>query len=172
MGISLVLFAACLLVLDHGKSSVYAIALVPSACLAFSRCCTGSLNWVWRTNLRLSMRLLATSLGVQLLLRVCLDAVLAYQLTLAQAEEVSPYRTVDQQLDRAISLTSRVFGPERWWWALHTRPYLSLRSVWWQWSNGMDAPFDADTIIVNDNVACRHPPLPGADPAALQHLPP
>ena len=47
---------------------------------------------------------------------------------------------------------ARVFGPERWWWALHTHPYLSLRSVWWQWLNGLTPPFQPEYVIVNDNV--------------------
>jgi hypothetical protein len=149
---SLIVFAAGLLLLDHGKSSVYAIALVPSVCLALSRLCSGSIAWVWRTNPLLSMRLLAAALGAMLLARACLDGVFAYQLTLAQADEVSAYGAVAQQLDRAISPAARVYGPERWWWALHTRPYLSLRSVWWQWSNGLQPPFAPDTIVVNDNV--------------------
>ena len=43
-------------------------------------------------------------------------------------------------------------GPERWWWALHTHPYLSLRNAWWQWANGVEPEFEADYVIVNDNV--------------------
>jgi hypothetical protein len=52
-----------------------------------------------------------------------------------------------------------VLGPERWWWVLHTHPYLSLRGVWWQWSSSPGPTFvdgvswaDADNVVVNDNV--------------------
>jgi 4-amino-4-deoxy-L-arabinose transferase-like glycosyltransferase len=149
---SLVVFAGLLLVLDHGKSSVYAVALVPSVCLALSRAATGSIAWVLRTNPLLSMRLLAVALGALLFVRVCVDGVAAYQITLAQADTVSPYDNVAQQLTRALPPGARVFGPERWWWALHTHPYLSLRSVWWQWLNNQTPPFLPEYVIVNDNV--------------------
>jgi hypothetical protein len=56
-------------------------------------------------------------------------------------------------------------GPERWWWALHDHPYLSLRSIWWQWSlaadsSGQQLPqfldwvirTQTDVVIVNINV--------------------
>jgi hypothetical protein len=150
--ISLAVFGGLLLLLDHGKSSVYAIALWPSICLAVSRAVTGSVGWVLRTNPLFSMRLLASALAVLLVLRVALDGVTAYQTTLAQADAVTPYDTVGQQLERALAPDARVLGPERWWWALHAHPYLSLRNVWWQWANGSEPEFVADNVIVNDNV--------------------
>ena len=52
-----------------------------------------------------------------------------------------------------------------WWWALHSHPYASLRSVWWQWWAQASASHDqpprfvswvishqAEAIIVNDNI--------------------
>jgi len=149
---SLLVFAGLLLLLDHGKSSVYAIALWPSICLALSRAITGSVAWVRATNPLFSMRLLASALAVLLVLRVAVDGVTAYRLTLAQADAVSPYMVVGQQLDHAVDADARVLGPERWWWALRDRPYLSLRNVWWQWAGGAEPAFTPDDVIVNDNV--------------------
>lgn len=133
---SLLTFAGGLLVLDHGKSSVYAIVLLPSICLALSRLVSAFVP-----------------LGVLVLVLVCFEGLGAYQLTLQQAQQVTPYARVGQQIEAALVPGAHVFGPERWWWAVHEHPYLSLRSVWWQWGIGGGPDLsEADAIIVNDNV--------------------
>ncbi len=154
---SLVIFAGLLLLLDHGKSSVYAIVLLPSICLALSRLATGALASLWRRSPWLGLVPSAAAAG--LLVLVVLEGHAAYQLTLEQARQVSPYAGVGAQIDRALAPGSRVLGPERWWWAVHSHPYLSLRSVWWQWANALQPAFvdgtawtDADNVVVNDNV--------------------
>ena len=65
---------------------------------------------------------------------------------------------------------ARVFGPERWWWALHAHPYLSLRSVWWQWLNDLTPPFPARVRDRQRQRARRYPAFPRAHPAALPDL--
>jgi hypothetical protein len=154
---SLVVFGGLLLLLDHTKSPIYAIVLLPSICLALSRLLIGVLESLWRAKPSLALGPSAAA-GV-LIVFVLLDGQTAYQLTLEQAQQVTPYASVGNQIDQALAPGSRVLGPERWWWAVHTRPYLSLRSVWWQWANNAEPAFidgaawtDADDIILNDNV--------------------
>lgn len=156
---SLVIFGGLLLLFDHGKSSVYAIVLVPSICLALARLAMDGPSWVWRHSTTIWGKLGAVALGVELCVAVLIQSQPAYQLTLAQAEQVSPYAAVGQRLERALVPGARVLGPERWWWALHEHPYLSLRSLWWQWPASPGPMFtdgvswaDADNVIVNDNV--------------------
>jgi len=91
------------------------------------------------------------------------DAVHAYQLSLTQATDAGPYLGVGQEVESSLGPGARVIGPERWWWALHDHPYLSLRNVWFQWSaaarTGPPPRFvdwvtwaQADSVVVNDNV--------------------
>jgi len=147
---SLFIFAGLLLLLDHAKSSVYAIVLLPSICLALARVSTGVLEWAWS---RLWLRLAASVFGIVVMFAVTVDGSAAWQRTLMQAGQTTPYAAVGQQIERALAPDARVLGPERWWWAAHSHPYLSLRSVWWQWgvSSGPSLA-DVDNIIVNDNV--------------------
>ncbi|HEY3230293.1 MAG TPA: hypothetical protein VGJ87_13810, partial [Roseiflexaceae bacterium] len=147
---SLLVFAGLLLLLDHGKSSIYAIVLLPSICLCLARFSTSVLASAWP---RLWLRLPACLVGIWIMIAVSLDGIGAYQITLMQAKQVSPYAEVGQQIERALAPRARVLGPERWWWATHTHPYLSLRSVWWQWGLASGPSLsDVDNIIVNDNV--------------------
>jgi 4-amino-4-deoxy-L-arabinose transferase-like glycosyltransferase len=154
---SLVVFAGLLLLLDHTKSALYAIALLPPICLALSRLLTGTVESLWLQRPWLG---LAAGVAVAaLLVLVMRDGHAAYRLTLDQAQQVRPYASVGEQIDQVLPSGARVLGPERWWWAVHSHPYLSLRSVWWQWLNAREPTFgdatvwsDADNIIVNDNV--------------------
>jgi hypothetical protein len=156
---SLILFAGLLLLLDHGKSSVYAIVLLPSICLAFSRLLTGVVATLWRSSPHPLLGLFPCAAAAGLVVLVMLDGKAAYQRTLEQADHVSPYAEVGNQVAQAFAPGARVLGPERWWWAVHGHPYLSLRSVWWQWANEREPAFVdgvpwtlADHVIVNDNV--------------------
>jgi 4-amino-4-deoxy-L-arabinose transferase-like glycosyltransferase len=155
---SLVIFAGLLILVDQTKVQLYTIALLPSVCLALSSLLTGVLGWAWRQR-DLSLRAATSTASLGLLLAVVVDGQRAYRLTLAQADEVSEYTAVGQQIERALPPGGHVLGPERWWWAAHAHPYLSLRSMWWQWLAGRSPEFvdgvswaDADSVIVNDNV--------------------
>jgi 4-amino-4-deoxy-L-arabinose transferase-like glycosyltransferase len=154
---SLVIFAGLLLLLDHTKSSIYAVALLPSICLALSRLLTNVPATLWRSHRGSS--LVASGVVAAVLVFVLGEGRAAYQLTLEQARQVSPYASVGEQIEQALTPGAHVLGPERWWWALHSHPYLSLRSVWWQWMNAHERAFpdgtswpDADAVVVNDNV--------------------
>jgi hypothetical protein len=160
---SLVVFGGLLLLLDHTKSPLYAVVLLPSICLAMSRLLTGVPAAIWHSvtlgRARAALGILAAGASGVLVLLVLLDGQAAYGFTLDQARDVSPYATVGEQIENALPPNARVLGPERWWWAAHDHSYLSLRSVWWQWMNGHEADFldgvgwaDADALIVNDNV--------------------
>jgi hypothetical protein len=154
---SIVLFAGLLLVFDHGKSSVYAIALLPSICLAVSRLITGVVSSAWRMQPLLALAPAVAS--AMLLVLVLREGQSAYELTREQARAVTSYASVGAEIAHTLPPGSRVLGPERWWWAVHDHPYLSLRGVWWQWLAGRDPVYvdgtpwtEADHIVVNDNV--------------------
>jgi 4-amino-4-deoxy-L-arabinose transferase-like glycosyltransferase len=160
---SLFTFLGLLVLLDQTKTPLYAIILVPSLCLAVAALFTGVLRWVWRQGQPIWLRLATSGLSLVLALTVGSDAVGAYQFSLAQADAAGAYLEVGRQIDSSLSPDARVLGPERWWWALHDHPYLSLRSVWFQWTaaaaHGSSPEFadwvtraQADSIIVNDNV--------------------
>jgi 4-amino-4-deoxy-L-arabinose transferase-like glycosyltransferase len=149
---SLVTFGGLLLLVDQTKVPLYAILLLPSVCLALAA--------GWAALLRMGkFRLPVAALTIGALLTVGWEGIRAYQVDFEQAERVSSYLGIGRQIEADLAPGAAVFGPERWWWALHDHPYLSLRSIWWQWSDG-SAPHFADwvtstrtqNVIVNVNV--------------------
>jgi 4-amino-4-deoxy-L-arabinose transferase-like glycosyltransferase len=151
---SLVTFGGLLLLVDQTKVALYAILLLPSVCMALAA------GWV--ALLRIAkrwVRLPVSILSLGLVIVLGWEGVRAYQVDFEQAERVSAYRGIGQQIAAGLPPGAAVLGPERWWWALHEHPYLSLRSIWWQWSDAV-APNFADwvastgtqTVIVNVNV--------------------
>jgi hypothetical protein len=125
---------------------------------------TAMVKVAWRAGCPTWLRLALSSLVLAILTGISVDALRASTLTLSQAAQVSQYLGVGEQLERGLPSGAHVLGPERWWWALHEHPYLSLRSLWWQWQADADkdapgARFDdgvawtrAEAIVVNDNV--------------------
>jgi hypothetical protein len=160
---SLVTFGGLLLVLDQTKTPIYAIILLPSVCLVLAAGWTGLLGWVWTHSKTAWPRVAATAVALGLVVAVGVDGLRAYQLSLARAAQVGQYVGVGLEIDRALPPGARVLGPERWWWALHEHPYVSLRNLWFQWTaasaSGGGPEFvdlvtwtQADSLIVNDNV--------------------
>jgi 4-amino-4-deoxy-L-arabinose transferase-like glycosyltransferase len=161
---SLLTFAVLLLLFDQTKTPLYAIILFPSLCLALAALLTGVLGWAWRQGQPTWLRLATAALGLGLVFTVGSDAVRAYQLSLTQSAEAGLYLGVGQEIETSLAPGARVLGPERWWWALHDHPYLSLRNLWFQWTaaattDGPTPQFadwvvraQADSIVVNDNV--------------------
>jgi hypothetical protein len=162
---SLAVFAGLLLVLDQTKTPLYAIILVPSVCLSLAVLTTAAWSWASSTGRRAQIRIATRALVLALGLVVVTDSVRAHGVYLRQAAQVSQYLGVGLQLEEGLSPESRVLGPERWWWALHAHPYVSLRSAWWQWWAAAIADptrvpqfvtwvtsNQTDTIIVNDNI--------------------
>jgi hypothetical protein len=106
------------------------------------------------------VRLPLAALTLVLVTTLGWEGVRAYQVDFEQAARVSAYLGVGRQLEAGLSPGAPVLGPERWWWALHAHPYLSLRSIWWQWSEVAAAPNFVDWVtstgtegvIVNTNV--------------------
>jgi hypothetical protein len=88
------------------------------------------------------------------------DGSSAYAIDRAEAAQVTPYAEVGQRIRDALPSDGVVLGPERWWWAVHERPYISLRSLWFQWASGNGQRSFADlaaarqptSLIVNNNV--------------------
>ncbi|HEX8969799.1 MAG TPA: hypothetical protein VF937_18090 [Chloroflexota bacterium] len=160
---SLVCFGGLLLLLDQTKTPLYAILLLPTVCLCLAaaavRVVTWSLDGFRRAGLRLAVCGLAGVVGVCL----ALESVHAFQVDWMQASSVTPYLPLGEVIDSAITPGSPVLGPERWWWALHQHPYVSLRSIWFQWAalaaRGQAPQFrdwvsrtHPDSVVVNINV--------------------
>jgi hypothetical protein len=156
LGSTIVVFAALLLVLDQTKTPLYAIVLVPSMCVALGALFERSLRLPWRP-----WRWIAGALGLALLALVVNEGAQAYAVDRAESALVTPYLEVGQRIDAALVPGRLVLGPERWWWALRSHPYISLRSLWFQWSattqanpqfSDLAARWQPTAVIVNNNV--------------------
>ncbi|MDQ6671700.1 MAG: hypothetical protein M3069_13310 [Chloroflexota bacterium] len=163
---SVVVFAALLALLDQTKTPLYASILVPSLCLVMAAAWMGLLRWVRMPGQPVWASLASGTLSLVLGILIGLDAEHAYQLSLTQASQAGQYLDVGREIGSSLRPGARVLGPERWWWALHEHPYVSVRNLLFQWtaaaqSNGAGAPAEfadrvawaeADSVIVNDNV--------------------
>lgn len=157
--VNIVVFGGLLLLLDQTKAPLYAIALVPALCLGLA----GGVHYVLRGT---SGLLRMTCAGACLVASavVLLEGVHVYRVDLTRASSVSPYLMIGQQIESELQPASSVLGPERWWWALHEHPYLSLRNIWFQWVARANAtgqtprfsdwipPHTSPYVVVNNNV--------------------
>jgi 4-amino-4-deoxy-L-arabinose transferase-like glycosyltransferase len=149
---SLVTFGGLLVLVDQTKVPLYSVLLLPTVCLALAAGWVALLRWS-------RVRLPVSVLTLGLLLTLGWEGIRAYQVDFDQAERVSSYLGIGREIEADLTPGAAVLGPERWWWALHEHPYLSLRSVWWQWSDAA-APHFVDwvtstrtqAVIVNVNV--------------------
>jgi hypothetical protein len=146
-----------LLVLDQTKTPLYAIVLVPGICLLIAAAWTRLLRWSWRSR---GVGLIASLATTALLVAIVSDGLRAYSVDRFEAGLVTPYAEMGRQIDTALPADASVLGPERWWWALRAHPYISLRSLWFQWlSHDGATPFAElaeahrpRAIVVNNNV--------------------
>jgi hypothetical protein len=151
--------AGLLLVVDQTKTPLYAIVLVPPACILIAACWSDLLRWLWQQR-RPWLAVLASAATLALLLGVISDGLRAYSVDRAESAQVTPYASVGRQIEAALPTDGVVLGPERWWWALHSHPYVSLRSLWFQWQSQDGAASFTDlvqrwqprSVIVNNNV--------------------
>lgn len=125
---SLVTFGGLLLLVDQTKVALYAILLLPPICIALAAGCAALLR-------PRTFQVPVSLLALGLLAVLGWEGVRAYQVDFEQAERVSAYAGIGRQIEAGLVPGAPVLGPERWWWALHNHPYLSLRSIWWQWSD-------------------------------------
>jgi hypothetical protein len=149
--LSLLCAFVLLSLLDATKTPLYAIVLFPGICLLLAASWSALLD---------RLRLLWLLASMVILAPVLSDGLQAYRLDRAQSAQVSAYLQVGQQIDTALAQEGVVLGPERWWWAEHQRPYISLRSLWFQWTsrngstsfNDLVAAWQPRSLIVNNNV--------------------
>jgi hypothetical protein len=158
---SAVMFGGLLIVLDSTKTPLYAIAILPMLCLALSG--FSAHVAAWATSRGSVPKVMAVLVSLAILAPLANDSIAAWQLDFAESGEVSAYLEVGQRIDAALAPGATVLGPERWWWALHTHPYRSLRAQWFRWTAQQTAGEQADlralllgteatSIVVNDNV--------------------
>jgi hypothetical protein len=131
---SLLTFGGLLLLLDQTKVPLYAILLLPSVCLALGAAWSGGLAWAMRGHRSTWVRVAAGVASAGLLVGIGVEGGRAYQRDFDASTQVSPYQAVGSQIDEALPPGAGVLGPERYWWALRAHPYLSLRSIWFQWT--------------------------------------
>lgn len=132
--LSVATFTAALTLLDQTKVPLYSVLLWPSICLAVAAGVSALLGWARRSQLPVWLRLSPGLMALLVLPGVGLEGVAAYCADWVEASQVTPYLAVAEQIEAAVPPGSRLLGPERWWWPLHDHHYVSLRSVWFQWS--------------------------------------
>jgi hypothetical protein len=160
---ALACFGGLLWLLDQTKTELYAVALLPPVSICLSAGGVALVTWLWGRRRDLLTRGLISA-GVA---AVCGIAVMegahAYAVDWAQAASVTPYLPLGEQIDAALAQDAPLLGPERWWWALRAHPYVSLRSIWFEWTalkkTGASPQFAdwvvqmrPDSIIVNINI--------------------
>jgi hypothetical protein len=162
--LSLATFTAALTLLDQTKVPLYSILVWPSICLVVAAGVSALLVWARHSQRAVWLRFTPGVVAVLVLPGVGLEGVAAYRADWVEASQVTPYLAVAEQIEAAIPPGSPVLGPERWWWPLHDHRYVSLRSLWFQWSAaaaaaGSEPKFvdwitrtQPDSVIVNVNV--------------------
>jgi hypothetical protein len=131
---SLATFAAALTLLDQTKVPLYSVLVVPSICLIVAVGMSALLGWARRSRRPIWLRLAPGLVALAVLTGIGLEGLAAYRLDWDEASQVTAYVSLGEQIEAAVPPGSPIFGPERWWWALHDHRYVSLRSVWFQWS--------------------------------------
>ena len=161
--VSLIGCGGLLLLLDQTKTSLYAILLLPSVCMALAAASVTWVGWGLHQARTIWRRVTIGSVAGAIAVCIALEGAHAYQVDWLEAASVTPYLPLGAQIDSAIAPDTVVLGPERWWWVLREHPYVSLRSTWFQWAAAAStggSPQFADwvirthpaTIIVNVNV--------------------
>src|SRR5207245_1498120 len=128
---SALMFGGLLIVVDSTKTPLYAIAVLPTICLALSGCWSRIVAWGLARGY--AARIAVALLSLALLVLLANDSLAAWQVDFAESGEVTPYLALGERIDTALVPEAAVLGPERWWWALHTHRYRSLRALWFQW---------------------------------------
>jgi hypothetical protein len=70
---------------------------------------------------------------VTLSIWVVVDGLGGYRFVANEAPRVSPYADVGRRIAASLDDAVPIFGSQRWWWALHPRPYRSLTAQWQLW---------------------------------------
>jgi hypothetical protein len=68
-----------------------------------------------------------------LLVWIVVDGLEGYRFVAREGPRVSPYSDAGQRIAELLDARVLVLGSQRWWWALHTRPYRSLNAQWEMW---------------------------------------
>ena len=161
--------AIVLALLESTKAALYAAVLLPAICVLVAMAGADLADWLRRSRspARLAISIVAVIVGIAMLA----DGAAAYRLDWQQSSAATRYSDVASRIRAVIPAGAAVFGPHRWWWALHDRPYRALHGIWWQWrlarDGGQSARFgnyvvaaDVRYVIVNDDVRANAAWLP------------
>ena len=168
---TLVVPALVLAMLDSTKAALYAVVMSPAICILIAMAVSGLVDWQRRT--RSTVAHLIVAVTVLAALVMLSDGADGYRLDWEQSSATSRYVDVASRIRAVIPDAAPVFGPSRWWWALHDRPYRALHAIWWQWRLALDAgqqarfadyvaSANARYLIINDDIRADVTWLPSA----------
>ena len=129
-----------LALLDSLKARIYASLLLPVLCLGLAAALTPTL-FVLRGRPWIGVRAVA---GWALLMWIVIDGLGGYRFVSDEGPRVSPYADVGHRIAASIDDRIPVLGSQRWWWALHERPYRSLNAQWEIWEVEQRARHEPD----------------------------
>ena len=118
-----------LALLDSIKARIYASLLVPILCVGLASVLLPNRSVTSRGRLT-ALHALA---GVGFLVWIVIDGLAGYRFLATEGPRASPYDDVGRQIAGSLEPGPFVLGSQRWWWALHTRPYRSLSAQWQMW---------------------------------------
>ena len=127
--VSVVAAFLSLALLDSTKARLYASLLVPVLCFGLAVALTPALLALRGT----ALTRLRVGAACAFLIWIVVDGLGGYRFVAEERLRVSPYSDVGQRMAASLEGQVQVLGSERWWWALHPRPYRSLRAQWEIW---------------------------------------
>jgi hypothetical protein len=149
LGLTILVFALSLALVDSTKAPLYLIVLWPSLCLVMGSFLAAVARWATNRDLPL-FRLTALALVVTFSGVVVLEGRRAYRVDSIESRDASRYLDVGAKIRAHLPERTVVLGPNRWWWALHDYEYLSLNNIFRQWQLAAEsssaAPHFADWI--------------------------
>ena len=168
---TLVVPALVLGLIDSTKAALYAALLLPAVSVLVAMAVSDLIDWQRRARSRVARGI--TVVTVLAFMFMLADGAAAYRLDWQQSSGAGRYLEVGARIRAVIPDGAAVFGPHRWWWALHDRPYRALHGVWWQWRLARDAgrparfadyvaAANARYVIVNDDVRANVTWLPSS----------
>lgn len=116
---------------DSTKAPLYTLPLLPALCIALALLAARLLEWAKGPERRQGRAVRLALLS--LLILTVLHGVHFYYRDWRAALSVTPYQEQGNGIDAAMEAGATVAGPERWWWPLRHRNYLSINNLAHQW---------------------------------------
>jgi hypothetical protein len=111
---------------------LYTIVLWPAVAIVVATALADLLAWAWHHRPVRASALIGVVVGMALL-GVVREGGRAWLTDYQEASNASSYAGTADQLAHVLPADAPVLGHERWWWALHERPYLALNGLNERW---------------------------------------